>query len=209
MNVPELRVLLADDRPEFAEAARMFLETQPYVQVVGSVQSGAQAVEAVRTMNPHVVLMDLYMPGMTGLEAMRAIKRANSHVRVVIVTLDDWPWQREVARAAGADGFISKSSFTESCRMLIAAWAGVLTEGDAVPLTTESIAQARAAQAAERAELTRRTGVRVGEDGQIVRGDDGRLTETHVPAAERLRPEPRTYIGVLDEALTFTRGTVS
>ena len=209
MNVPELRVLLADDRPEFAEAARMFLETQPHVRVVGSVQSGTQAVAAVRTLNPHVVLMDLYMPGMTGLEAMREIKRANSHVRVVIVTLDDWPWQREVARAAGADGFISKSSFSESCRMLIAGWAGVLTEGDAVPLTADSIAQARAAQAAERAELTRRTGVRVSEDGQIVREGDARPTGTAVASWERFCPEPRTCVDVRDEILTFARGTAS
>jgi DNA-binding NarL/FixJ family response regulator len=110
-----------DDSPAFLSAARAFLESRG-LEVVGAARSAAEGLTAVSTLEPDLVLMDLHMPGMTGLEATRAIKKTTPGIYVVIVSLDgDW-WQRQDVDdpVSEADGFISKSRFTEMCPLVIA-----------------------------------------------------------------------------------------
>ena len=114
MRGQPLRVLLVDDAPEFLHAIRRFLSADRGVHVVGASQSGSEALAAVPLLDPDLVLMDIDMPGMTGLEATREIKRTTPRVKVIIVTLHDWQSHRDAAQAAGADGFIHKSSFIAS-----------------------------------------------------------------------------------------------
>ena len=126
MNVPSIRVLIVDDDRAFREAACAILTSLTHVDVVGSVESGAEAIAALPALQPDVVLMDMEMPGMTGIEATREIKRAHPLVRVAIVTGHDWSWARDAALGVNADGFVSKASFPMSSRVLFAGWVGLL-----------------------------------------------------------------------------------
>ena len=114
-----IRALLVDDYADFIESASQFLSTVPEIQVVGRASSGVEALQAVDRLHPDLVLMDLAMPGMSGLEATRRIKEQAGAPRVVIITLYNNQGYRVAALAAGADGFMTKSEFGEDLVTLI------------------------------------------------------------------------------------------
>jgi CheY-like chemotaxis protein len=101
-------VLLVDDNPDFLRAAERVVAGQPGVEVIGVAWSGAEALAKVTALRPDVVLMDVVMPVMSGFEATRRIKQARDAPFVIIVTMHDGPEHMEAARAAGADGFVTK-----------------------------------------------------------------------------------------------------
>ncbi len=105
-----LRILLVDDNRRFLEAVRRFLARESF-EIVGQCLSGATALEQVARLHPDLVLMDLAMPQMNGLEATRQIKACPYPPRVIMLTLHDNPAYLAEARAVGADGFVSKSEF--------------------------------------------------------------------------------------------------
>jgi CheY-like chemotaxis protein len=107
--VTPVRTLLVDDNQRFLAAASRLLATWEVLVLVGCVDSGADAVDAVQELRPELVVMDLMMPGMSGLEALTVIKGRPDAPRVVIVTLDDSVERRAHARVAGADAVIGKS----------------------------------------------------------------------------------------------------
>jgi DNA-binding NarL/FixJ family response regulator len=105
-----IRVLVADDQELVRAGFRMILETQADIQVVGEAGDGAEAVAATRRLHPGVVLMDIRMPNLDGLQATRQIVKAGSESRVVILTtfdLDEYVYQ---ALAGGASGFLLKNA---------------------------------------------------------------------------------------------------
>ncbi len=106
-----LRVLLVDDSHDFLESAARFLSAYPCLEIVGWTLSGRDARELVARLQPDLVLMDLTMPGMNGLEATRQIKALPGAPCVVILTLQDNPEYRLAAESVRADGFIAKSDF--------------------------------------------------------------------------------------------------
>jgi DNA-binding NarL/FixJ family response regulator len=108
-----IRALLVDDYADFIESASQFLSTVPEIKVVGRASSGEEALQTVGRLHPDLVLMDLAMPGMSGLEATRRIKAQTGAPRVVIITLYSNRGYRVAALAAGADGFMSKAEFGE------------------------------------------------------------------------------------------------
>jgi DNA-binding NarL/FixJ family response regulator len=110
MRMRSLRVLLVDDSPEFLESAGRLLARHAELQIVGRATSGHEALEQVAALSPDLVLMDLAMPGMTGLEATRRIKALPGAPRIVIMTLYDVAEYRIAARGVSADGFIAKTS---------------------------------------------------------------------------------------------------
>lgn len=114
-----LRVLLVDDSTEFLETAGRFLAADGRLTVVASVQSGEAAMEAVQILHPDLVLMDLAMPGIGGIEATRRIKQLPQPPCVVILTLYDNPEYRALARQVAADGFVSKADFAEQLLPLV------------------------------------------------------------------------------------------
>ena len=114
-----IRALLVDDYADFLESASQFLSTVPQMQVVGRARSGVEALQAVDRLHPDLVLMDLAMPCMGGLEATQRIKALAGAPRVVIITLYNNQGYRVAALAAGADGFMSKSEFGEDLVTLI------------------------------------------------------------------------------------------
>src|SRR5690348_4633439 len=99
-----LRLLLVDDSAEFLESAARLLALQPQLRVIGRAASGSAALEQVAELQPDLVLMDLAMPGMNGLETTRQIKARPAAPRVVIMTLYDVAEYRTAARDATADG---------------------------------------------------------------------------------------------------------
>jgi len=107
--MPSLRILLVDNSPTFLESATRFLSMDARLEIIGRVLSGGEALEQVPRLCPDLVLMDLAMPGMNGLEATRHIKAQPSAPYVVILTLNDSREYRDAALAVGADGFVTKS----------------------------------------------------------------------------------------------------
>jgi CheY-like chemotaxis protein len=106
-----LRILLVDDNPTFLYAATRALTVDPRIEVVGTALSGPEGLELVAQVQPDLVLMDVAMPGMNGLEATRLIKAQPDAPRVVILTSYDISHYRAAAKAAGADRFVSKTDF--------------------------------------------------------------------------------------------------
>ena len=106
-----LKVLLADDSEDFLAAADRYLAGQLCVEVVGHARDGAEAVARAEALKPDLVLMDIAMPRMNGIEATRRIKRLPDAPRVVMLSLHDNAEYQRHARAAGAEDYIAKSQF--------------------------------------------------------------------------------------------------
>lgn len=108
MAIRTIRALLVDDNLEFLESTADFLSGRPGLELLGWTTSGAEALDIVRHLDVDVVLMDLAMPTMNGLEATRLIKDRIAPPKVVMLTFHDGPEYREAARAAGADAIVPK-----------------------------------------------------------------------------------------------------
>jgi two-component system, NarL family, response regulator LiaR len=108
-----LRVLLAEDHAVVREGTRKLLEQSPDIEVVGEAPDGATVVEMAARLAPHVVLMDLGMPGMNGIEATRQITRSGrGGPRVLILSAYDDEDYVTSALEAGASGYLLKSAHT-------------------------------------------------------------------------------------------------
>ena len=103
-----VRVLIADDHRLFAEAVRAMLSTDERIEVVGLAESGDEAVTQADDLEPDVVLMDISMPGLNGVEATRRIVATRPGARVLMVTGSDAQEDVEAARSAGASGYMTK-----------------------------------------------------------------------------------------------------
>jgi len=117
-------VLIVDDQAPFRMAARAVVEATDGFAVVGEVATGEASVEAAVQLRPDLVLMDVNLPGINGLEATKQILAASSHFRpVVVLVLSTYESAEYAPRAAeaGAAGFISKSEFSPD--RLQEAWA--------------------------------------------------------------------------------------
>jgi DNA-binding NarL/FixJ family response regulator len=106
-----VRVLIADDKSPTRQGLKALLILSPQVEVVGEATDGQEAVHLVAKHRPDVVLMDMQMPKMDGLEATRVIKARWPQVRVIALTM--YPGYRVEAVAAGVDAFLLKGSPTE------------------------------------------------------------------------------------------------
>ena len=120
-----LRVLLVDDHAAFRAGLRALLGTDPRLDVVGEASSGSAAIAAVASTSPDVVLMDVSMPGIDGIEATRAIVDGAPHVAVVVLTMHDDDATVFAMLRAGARGYVLKgANRTELLRAVHAAAAG-------------------------------------------------------------------------------------
>jgi DNA-binding NarL/FixJ family response regulator len=109
-----IKVLIADDHRDFRRVVREFLDRIPNVSVVGEATNGGEAIAQVELLIPDVVLMDISMPQMNGLEATRIIKQRWPETKVLIATTYDDPTYRMQALEARADGYILKGSLKPS-----------------------------------------------------------------------------------------------
>jgi len=110
MTTERLRLLIADDHPLFRKGLRGLLAAQPDLEVVGEAASGEEAVALAAQLRPDLVLMDLQMPGGSGLVAIRAIIAANPTARILVVTLFEDDDSVFTALRAGARGYVLKDA---------------------------------------------------------------------------------------------------
>jgi RNA polymerase sigma factor (sigma-70 family) len=147
-----VRVLIADDQALVRAGFRKILEADPGIEVVGEAADGFEAVEAARALEPDVVLMDIRMPRLDGLEATRQLAdRGKECLRVLVLTtfgLEEYVYE---ALRAGASGFLLKDVPPEQ----LLGGVHVVARGDALldPAITRSVIEEFAAKPAVRREL--------------------------------------------------------
>lgn len=105
-----IRLLLVDDDVLVRTGLRMLLESEDDIEIVGEVSSGREAIDLVHRLRPNVVLMDIEMPGINGIDATREIAQRSADTRVVILTTFDSDEYLFESLRAGASGFLLKRS---------------------------------------------------------------------------------------------------
>jgi DNA-binding NarL/FixJ family response regulator len=121
-----VRILLADDHEVVRQGLRTILKARSDWEIVGEAENGQQAIDAVRELKPDVVILDITMPVMSGLEATQAICNLGVGTRVLIFTMHDSKSLIKAVRKAGADGYVLKS---RAARDLIRAVEALLGGG--------------------------------------------------------------------------------
>ena len=118
-----IRVLLVDDHAVVRMGFRLLLQSQPEITVIAEAESGESACQRYLELNPDVVVMDLAMPGMGGLEALRRIRAHHPQARVLTLSAQDDPMHARRALREGALGFLSKRSAPETLSDAVSAVA--------------------------------------------------------------------------------------
>lgn len=105
-----MKIMIADDHPLFRKGVRNLLGTTEDLEVVGEASSGDEALELAGTLQPDLVLMDIRMPGLNGIEVTRLIKQAYPHIEVLILTMFRDDQSVFTAMRAGAKGYVLKDA---------------------------------------------------------------------------------------------------
>ncbi len=108
-----IRVLIADDHAVFRAGLRLLLSAQPDIEVVGEAEDGWQTLRQAEAIRPDVILLDLTMPGMPGLQALALLRRQVPEARVLILTMHEDEAYLRQALAEGAAGYIIKRATDE------------------------------------------------------------------------------------------------
>ncbi len=111
MTVTMTRVLIVDDQAAFRSAARLVVDLSDGFEVVGEAETGEDAVSLAAELQPDLVLMDVNLPGIDGLEATRRIVASGSDTRILVLSTYSRSEYEDAATAAGAVAFISKDDF--------------------------------------------------------------------------------------------------
>lgn len=104
----KMRILIADDHAIVREGLRNLLEAQPDIEVVGEATTGEETVDKTREIKPDIVLMDITMPGMNGLEATSRIKQSNADIKVLVLTMHEGDEYFFKMLNSGASGYFIK-----------------------------------------------------------------------------------------------------
>jgi DNA-binding NarL/FixJ family response regulator len=130
---PEVRVLVVDDHPVVRTGLRAVLATTPGVEQVGEASSGEEAVALSDELMPDVVIMDIRMPGMDGIEATRQVVAANPNIAVLVLTMHDDDDTVFAAMRSGARGYLLKGAEQEEvARAIVAVASGEAIFGPAI-----------------------------------------------------------------------------
>lgn len=107
---PKHRIVIAEDHTILREGLRSLLSSDPDLEIVGEAQDGQEAIRCVEKLKPNLVLMDLSMPRMNGLEAIKEIKKRSTETRILVLTVHKNEEYIVAALQAGADGYALKDS---------------------------------------------------------------------------------------------------
>ncbi|WP_433514622.1 response regulator [Nonomuraea sp. CA-143628] len=133
MSDETIRVLLADDHPVYRDGLAVLLGSIPGIEVVGTAANGAEAVERAAESQPDVVVMDVRMPGLDGIEATRRVVADSPHIAVVVLTMSEEDATLFAAMRAGARGYLLKgANQAEIVRAITAVAHGEAIFGPAV-----------------------------------------------------------------------------
>ncbi len=113
------KILFVDDNLNFIKSVLSFLKLNESLQFGGFASCAEEAIQMIRSDNPDIVIMDIQMPGIGGIEATRIIKKMNPAIKIIIMSLHQEEQYRETARSAGADAFIIKSRFVDDFHTVI------------------------------------------------------------------------------------------
>ena len=103
-----MRVLLADDSSLILERLQEMVGMHKQAEIVGSLNNGTETLEALRVLKPDLAIVDIQMPGLSGLEVLSEIRKENKIVKFIILTLYSSDYYRQLAVKTGADYFFSK-----------------------------------------------------------------------------------------------------
>ncbi len=103
-----IRVALADDHPEMRVALRLLLSISKEIEIVGVTSNGQEAVDCVKRLQPHVLVMDIHMPVLDGFAATKQITDLFVPTRVILISTDTGSFIARQAAAVGAQGFVPK-----------------------------------------------------------------------------------------------------
>lgn len=106
--IKTLRILIADDQPSFRHTLREMIQAEPSWSIVAEASNGLEAIEQVKRHHPDVVLIDIVMPGISGIEATQRIKAITPQTRVIAITAYDNSEFPKRSLEAGADCFLKK-----------------------------------------------------------------------------------------------------
>jgi DNA-binding NarL/FixJ family response regulator len=109
-EMKNIKILIVDDHEIFRRGLRALLEPTSEWQICGEAVDGLDAVDKCKSLTPNIVILDISMPRLNGLEAARLIKKQNPDLRIVIITQHDSPQVQAAAMEAGAQAFVTKSS---------------------------------------------------------------------------------------------------
>ncbi len=190
-----IQVLLADDHNILRHGLKLLLELQPGIEVVGEARTGIEAVDMALTLKPAVVVMDISMPGMDGLEACRRIREQAPSIQVLILTMHDSEEYFLQSLRAGAAGYVVKKAAPADLHMAISAVAhgGVfLYPGLAKSLVRSYVEQFATAPTTQDAEQFRQPG----QAGQAA------LSPTLAEELQRLTPREMEVLKLVAEGHT-------
>lgn len=128
-----IRLLIADDHPLFRDGLRVLLESVPDMLVLGEATTGIEVMEEATSLQPDLILMDIQMPGLNGIEATRRILQTSPHIRILILTMFEDDESVFAAIRAGARGYLLKGAVQEeTLRAIRAVASGEAIFGPAV-----------------------------------------------------------------------------
>jgi DNA-binding NarL/FixJ family response regulator len=115
-----MKVILADDSGLIRERLTEMLNMYKHVEIVGSLDNGTDALDSMRKLKPDLAIIDLKMPGLTGIDVVNQIRKEDKHVKIVILTFYSTEYYKNIAIKSGADFFFNKVDDFEEVSMVVA-----------------------------------------------------------------------------------------
>lgn len=115
----QVSIVVIDDHPLFRKGVMQLIAMEDHLRLLGEAGNGHEGIALIKALQPDLVLLDLHMNGMDGIETLKVIKQLNSHILVVMLTASDHAIDLQMALHAGADGYLLKDLEPEEFRALL------------------------------------------------------------------------------------------